>query len=267
MKGFHLLSRRKSPLLSERRASANHRLPGKERFVFFVFFNENDLLKRTRYLKDMAGFPPRHPGFGNSGKCFLIENLLRPGSSSPAAGVRFPALSLMLKCVSHSGAPEGHKGRQTKDVIQPTPVIMAGVALPCCSGSGSVMSSTPLFPRGVGSVLWSPALNSRSRPGILRRAVFSEEQRRELEKTFRKQKYISKTDRNRLATDLCLKETQVKIWFQNRRMKWRNSKEKESSFSRPHMERLMVWSQSEPADTTHVTHTHLYTDERCKDDL
>ncbi|XP_067236722.1 homeobox protein DBX2 [Chanodichthys erythropterus] len=236
----------------------------------------------------MAGFPPRHPGFGNSGKCFLIENLLRPGSSSPAAGVRFPALSLMLKCVSHSGAPEGHKGRQTKDgdVIQPTPgkttcntdmnfthpsvsplVIMAGVALPCCSGSGSMMSSTPLFPRGVGSVLWSPALNSRSRPGILRRAVFSEEQRRELEKTFRKQKYISKTDRNRLATDLCLKETQVKIWFQNRRMKWRNSKEKESSFSRPHMERLMVWSQSEPADTTHVTHTHLYTDERCKDDL
>ncbi|KAK9951859.1 hypothetical protein ABG768_017734, partial [Culter alburnus] len=124
MKGFHLLSRRKSPLLSERRASANHRLPGKERFVFFVNSTlQNDLLKRTRYLKDMAGFPPRHPGFGNSGKCFLIENLLRPGSSSPAAGVRFPALSLMLKCVSHSGAPEGHEGRQTKDgdIIQPTP--------------------------------------------------------------------------------------------------------------------------------------------------
>ncbi|KAL1248047.1 hypothetical protein QQF64_023423 [Cirrhinus molitorella] len=115
---------------------------------------------------------------------------------------------------------------------------------------------------GVGSVLWSPALNSRSRPGILRRAVFSEEQRRELERTFRKQKYISKTDRNRLATDLCLKETQVKIWFQNRRMKWRNSREKESTYARPPMERLMLWSPTEPADQTHTSaptkhaHTH-----------
>ncbi|XP_016371206.1 homeobox protein DBX1-B [Sinocyclocheilus rhinocerous] len=171
----------------------------------------------------MAGFP--HPGFGNSGKCFLIENLLR----SPAPGVRpercFPAqLGLMLKdrCVSQDGEREG-----------------------------------------VGSVLWSPALSSRSQPGILRRAVFSEEQRRELERTFRKQKYISKTERNRLATDLCLKETQVKIWFQNRRMKWRNSREKESTYTRPPMERLIRWSQSEPADKTHTPaqtkHTHTHT--------
>ncbi|XP_073687378.1 homeobox protein DBX1-A-like [Garra rufa] len=141
--------------------------------------------------------------------------------------------------------------------------IMTGVSLPCCSGSGPGMSSTPLFPTGVGSLLWSPALNSRSRPGILRRAVFSEEQRRELERTFRKQKYISKTDRNRLATDLCLKETQVKIWFQNRRMKWRNSREKESTYTRPPMERLMLWSPSEAADKTHSSaqtkHTHTHT--------
>ncbi|KTG35755.1 hypothetical protein cypCar_00047615, partial [Cyprinus carpio] len=121
--------------------------------------------------------------------------------------------------------------------------------------------------------LWSPALSSRSRPGILRRAVFSEEQRRELERTFCKQKYISKTDRNRLASDLCLKETQfaesgscvpqVKIWFQNRRMKWRNSREKESTYTRPPMERLMLWSESEPADKTHtsaqIKHTHRCT--------
>uniref|UniRef100_A0A671MWE5 Homeobox domain-containing protein n=1 Tax=Sinocyclocheilus anshuiensis TaxID=1608454 RepID=A0A671MWE5_9TELE len=55
---------------------------------------------------------------------------------------------------------------------------------------------------------------------------------------------------------------QVKIWFQNRRMKWRNSREKESTYTRPPMERLMLWSQSEPADKTHTptqtkhTHTH-----------
>ena len=57
--------------------------------------------------------------------------------------------------------------------------------------------------------MWSADISPKSRRGILRRAVFSEEQRKELERTFRKQKYISKTDRNKLAADLSLKESQV----------------------------------------------------------
>ncbi|XP_006754063.1 PREDICTED: homeobox protein DBX1 [Myotis davidii] len=61
----------------------------------------------------------------------------------------------------------------------------------------------------------------------LRRAVFSDVQRKALEKMFQKQKYISKPDRKKLAAKLGLKDSQVKIWFQNRRMKWRNSKERE----------------------------------------
>ncbi|KAJ7408001.1 hypothetical protein WISP_123647 [Willisornis vidua] len=50
--------------------------------------------------------------------------------------------------------------------------------------------------------------NSKSRRGILRRAVFSEDQRKALEKMFQKQKYISKTDRKKLALSLGLKESQ-----------------------------------------------------------
>uniref|UniRef100_A0A3B3ZUX4 Homeobox protein DBX2 n=1 Tax=Periophthalmus magnuspinnatus TaxID=409849 RepID=A0A3B3ZUX4_9GOBI len=87
---------------------------------------------------------------------------------------------------------------------------------------------------------WAPDNNPKARRGILRRAVFSEEQRKELEKTFRKQKYISKTDRNKLAANLSLKESQVKIWFQNRRMKWRNCKEKEAHSNRSPMDELMA---------------------------
>ncbi len=68
--------------LPSHRERANH----SARIVFFVLFNElsheREKLFPTRSLKDMAGFPP--PGFGNSGKCFLMENLL----SSPAPGVR-----------------------------------------------------------------------------------------------------------------------------------------------------------------------------------
>lgn len=51
--------------------------------------------------------------------------------------------------------------------------------------------------------------NSKARRGILRRAVFSEDQRKALEKMFQKQKYISKTDRKKLAISLGLKESQV----------------------------------------------------------
>lgn len=51
--------------------------------------------------------------------------------------------------------------------------------------------------------------NSKARRGILRRAVFSEDQRKALEKMFQKQKYISKIDRKKLAINLGLKESQV----------------------------------------------------------
>ncbi|XP_041366557.1 homeobox protein DBX1-A-like isoform X2 [Gigantopelta aegis] len=71
------------------------------------------------------------------------------------------------------------------------------------------------------------SMRGKPRRGMLRRAVFSDAQRKGLEKMFQKQKYISKPDRKKLASRLGLKDSQVKIWFQNRRMKWRNSKERE----------------------------------------
>lgn len=75
-------------------------------------------------------------------------------------------------------------------------------------------------------MMW-PFGRAKQRRGVLRRAVFSDSQRKGLEAAFVKQKYISKPDRKKLAAKLALKDSQVKIWFQNRRMKWRNSKERE----------------------------------------
>ncbi|XP_064192281.1 homeobox protein DBX1-B-like [Anguilla rostrata] len=74
---------------------------------------------------------------------------------------------------------------------------------------------------------WPLTARGKPRRGMLRRAVFSDLQRKALEKMFQKQKYISKPERKKLAAKLGLKDSQVKIWFQNRRMKWRNSKERE----------------------------------------
>lgn len=97
---------------------------------------QNDLLKPTRCPKKMAEFPPRHPGFGSSGKCFLIENLLRPGNSSPvgwvASGVHQKRCSAAMVCgplglvlkgkgVYQNGASENHTCPQVTDgkTVQP----------------------------------------------------------------------------------------------------------------------------------------------------
>ncbi|KAJ8039496.1 Homeobox protein GBX-1 [Holothuria leucospilota] len=50
-----------------------------------------------------------------------------------------------------------------------------------------------------------------------RRTVFLKDQLIELEKTFRKNKYLSLHERCSLAARLDLKEMQIKTWFQNRR--------------------------------------------------
>ncbi|KAL1239803.1 Homeobox protein [Trichinella pseudospiralis] len=62
-----------------------------------------------------------------------------------------------------------------------------------------------------------------TRKSYFRRSVFSDNQRKQLEDRFQRHKYISKPDRRQLALDLGLNDAQVKIWFQNRRMKWRHS--------------------------------------------
>ena len=65
----------------------------------------------------------------------------------------------------------------------------------------SCSTSTILFPAGL--------FLGKPRRGMLRRAVFSDYQRKGLEKRFQVQKYISKPDRKKLAEKLGLKDSQV----------------------------------------------------------
>ncbi|KAF6023033.1 hypothetical protein EB796_018675 [Bugula neritina] len=55
------------------------------------------------------------------------------------------------------------------------------------------------------------------------RTVFSDKQLEGLEKKFKTQRYLSTPERIELANQLTLSDTQVKTWFQNRRMKQKKS--------------------------------------------
>jgi hypothetical protein len=58
---------------------------------------------------------------------------------------------------------------------------------------------------------WAGSARGKPRRGMMRRAVFSDLQRRGLEKRFQLQKYISKPDRKKLAEKLGLKDSQVSL--------------------------------------------------------
>ncbi|KAK7110557.1 hypothetical protein V1264_014408 [Littorina saxatilis] len=60
-----------------------------------------------------------------------------------------------------------------------------------------------------------PAKKKKARTTFTGRQIF------ELEKQFEQKKYLSSAERAEMATLLNVTETQVKIWFQNRRTKWK----------------------------------------------
>ncbi|CAO1424278.1 unnamed protein product [Diamesa serratosioi] len=93
------------------------------------------------------------------------------------------------------------------------------------------------------------------------RTTFTGRQIFELEKQFEVKKYLSSSERTEMAKLLNVTETQVKIWFQNRRTKWKkhdNSTGTECSDSKQH-NNLKLSGSPVPSISPPLTSSHHHT--------
>ncbi|CAM9324688.1 unnamed protein product [Lampetra planeri] len=168
-----------------------------------------------------------------SGKSFTIDALLaKPDDTScdrtsPAlCGVKQqPAAPQILPLTGHMGLPMAPAPYiYSPNMLHTAVHTQPGYSVYCCPpftyqsscrGAFYAQASMSKVNAGVHS------FKSKGGKSKRMRTSFTSEQLSRLEKEFARQQYMVGSERFLLASALQLTEAQVKVWFQNRRIKWR----------------------------------------------
>ncbi|XP_018521720.1 LOW QUALITY PROTEIN: homeobox protein notochord [Lates calcarifer] len=167
-----------------------------------------------------------------SGKSFTIDALLaKPEdttsdrASPTQCGVKYQPATPVLPLTGHVGlpiapAPYVYSPNMLHSAVHTQPGYSVYCCPPftyqsTCRGAFYAQASMSKVNAGMHSFKTKGGKSKRMRTS------FTSEQLSRLEKEFARQQYMVGSERFLLASALQLTEAQVKVWFQNRRIKWR----------------------------------------------